>query len=138
MGSWWAGILHPPLKPRWMQNTGAGWQVNSMASERMAEVETRGTEQLISGFSVLRSVRRDRDTEDEAVSGAHKAKGALSMVTAEHMPDTIGIRLTSQHAAKLRALAAADDRKVSALARRLLVDALAQLETPKNTEVPMS
>lgn len=60
------------------------------------------------------------------------------MVTAEHMPATIGIRLTSHHARKLRALAAADDRRPSALARRLLLDALAQLENPKNTEVPMS
>ncbi len=61
------------------------------------------------------------------------------MQTAERMPDTIGIRLTSQHAAKLRALAAADDRRPSALARRLLVDALARLEdTPKGSEVTMS
>lgn len=56
------------------------------------------------------------------------------MVTADHMPDTIGIRLTSQHAAKLRALAAADDRRPSALARRLLIEALARMETPKEGE----
>ena len=59
------------------------------------------------------------------------------MQTAECMPDTIGIRLTREHAAKLRALAAADDRRPSALARRLLVDALARLETPKESEVPV-
>ena len=61
------------------------------------------------------------------------------MQTAVRMPDTIGIRLTAEHAAKLRALAAADDRRPSALARRLLVDALAQLEdSPKRTGVPIS
>jgi predicted transcriptional regulator len=60
------------------------------------------------------------------------------MQTVARMPDTIAIRLTSAHAAKLRALAAADDRRPSALARRLLVDALAQLKNPKNTEAPVS
>lgn len=57
------------------------------------------------------------------------------MQTAEPMPDTIGIRLTSEHAAKLRALAAADDRRPSALARQLLIDSLSRLEDPKDQEV---
>ncbi len=55
------------------------------------------------------------------------------MQTVERMPDTIAIRLTAGHAAKLRALAAADDRRPSALARRLLIDALARLD-PKEKE----
>ncbi len=57
------------------------------------------------------------------------------MHTTEPLPITIGVRLTAGQAGKLRALANADDRRPSALARKMLAAALDQRETPK--EVPV-
>jgi hypothetical protein len=47
-------------------------------------------------------------------------------VTVDRYTELIGVRLTERDAERLRQLAAADDRQPSALARRLLVRALAQ------------
>lgn len=49
-------------------------------------------------------------------------------------PAMVGVRLTAQQAAKLRELAAADDRPPSTLARRILADALARWGTPEETK----
>ena len=39
-------------------------------------------------------------------------------------PSVVGVRLTAEQMAKLQAIAAADDRPPSSLARRMLADAL--------------
>ncbi len=51
------------------------------------------------------------------------------------LPITMGIRLTADQAKRRRALAVADDRRPSALARRMVAEALALYESP--TEVPV-
>lgn len=58
------------------------------------------------------------------------------MQSTELMPVTIGIRLTARQAGKLRALAAADDRRPSAVARRIIAAALDQREIPEEVSVP--
>ncbi len=52
-------------------------------------------------------------------------------------PITIGVRVTADQARQLRDLAAIDDRPPSALARRLLVDAL-ERQTRTTKEVAVS
>lgn len=53
----------------------------------------------------------------------------------ERLSTTVGIRLTETQVDRLRALAVADDRRPSAVARRIIAAALDQRDTPKNTEV---
>lgn len=51
------------------------------------------------------------------------------------LPAFIGVRVSAEQAAKLRKVAAADDRPTSSLIRRLLADGLARYETPQSGEV---
>ena len=48
-------------------------------------------------------------------------------------PQTFGVRLTLDQAEKLRAIAAIDDRPPTALARRMIVEALERY-SPENRE----
>jgi predicted transcriptional regulator len=52
------------------------------------------------------------------------------MTNARAYPITIGVRVTAEQAKRLRDLAEADDRRPSALARRLLIESLDRY-TPK-------
>ncbi len=50
-------------------------------------------------------------------------------------PALVGVRLTREQAAKLNQLAAADDRPAGTLARRLLGEALDQIDIPREVQM---
>lgn len=52
------------------------------------------------------------------------------------LPVSIGVRLSAEQAAKVRPMAAADDRRPSSLIRKMLADALAKWETPEEVATP--
>ncbi len=54
--------------------------------------------------------------------------------TAVEAPKAVWIRLKPDQFARLQALAEADDRPAGAMARRLLTEAMARLDTPKKEE----
>jgi predicted transcriptional regulator len=57
------------------------------------------------------------------------------MVSAVTYPITIGVRVTTEQAKRLRDLAEADDRRPSALARRLLIESLDRYTPKERTTV---
>jgi hypothetical protein len=57
------------------------------------------------------------------------------MVSAVTYPITIGVRVTTEQAKRLRDLAEADDRRPSALARRLLIESLDRYTLKERTTV---
>ena len=57
------------------------------------------------------------------------------MPTEVAYPITIGVRVTADQAQRLRDLAEADDRRPSALARRLLIESLDRYTTKEGTTV---
>jgi predicted transcriptional regulator len=57
------------------------------------------------------------------------------MVSAMTYPITIGVRVTTEQAKRLRDLAEADDRRPSALARRLLIESLDRYTLKERTTV---
>lgn len=59
-----------------------------------------------------------------------KTKGD-AMQSLERFPVTVGIRLTEAQANQLRERAAADDRRPSAFARRLIMDGLARFDAER-------